>query len=185
MKYGIFIFPTEYSIRADILARAVEERGFESLWLPEHTHIPVRRRSPYPAGGELPKNYFHVADPFVGLAAAAAVTRKIKLGTGICLVIEHDPIVLAKKVASLDVLSGGRFIFGVGGGWNAEEMANHGTVFKTRWKLLGERMEAMKQIWSQHEPEYHGEFVNFDPMQSWPKPRLFQSSSPMRRSRIK
>jgi probable F420-dependent oxidoreductase len=170
MKYGIFIFPTEYSIRVDQLARAVEERGFDSLWLPEHSHIPVARRSHYPAGGELPKPYFHIADPFVGLAAAAAVTTRIKLGTGICLVVEHDPIILAKKVASLDLLSGGRFIFGVGAGWNAEEMENHGTVFRTRWRLLRERIEAMKLIWTEEEAEYHGEFVDFDPIWCYPKP---------------
>jgi probable F420-dependent oxidoreductase len=170
MKYGIFIFPTEYSIRVDQLARAVEERGFDSLWLPEHSHIPVARRSHYPGGGELPKPYFHIADPFVGLAAAAAVTTKIKLGTGICLVVEHDPIILAKKVASLDLLSGGRFIFGVGAGWNAEEMENHGTVFRTRWRLLRERIEAMKLIWTEEEAEYHGEFVDFGPIWCYPKP---------------
>src|SRR5260370_24169954 len=164
MKYGIFIFPTEYSIRVDQLARAVEERGFDSLWLPEHSHIPVARRSHYPAGGELPEPYFHIADPFVGLAAAAAVTSKIKLGTGICLVVEHDPIILAKKVASLDLLSVGRFIFGVGAGWNAEEMENHGTVFRTRWRLLRERIESMKLIWTEEEAQYHGEFVGFDPI---------------------
>jgi probable F420-dependent oxidoreductase len=170
MKYGIFTFPTEYSMRAAQLGRAVEERGFESLWVPEHTHIPVHRRSPYPAGGELPKDYFHISDPFVELAAAAAATRRIKLGTAICLVIEHDPIVLAKKVASLDLLSGGRFIFGIGAGWNAEEMENHGTAFDTRYRLLRERVEAMKQIWTQDEAEYHGEFVNFDKIWSYPKP---------------
>jgi probable F420-dependent oxidoreductase len=170
MKYGIFIFPTEYSMRVDQLARAVEERGFDSLWLPEHSHIPVVRRSHYPGGGELPKPYFHIADPFVGLAAAAAVTTRIKLGTGICLVVEHDPIILAKKVASLDLLSGGRFIFGVGAGWNAEEMENHGTVFRTRWRLLRERIEAMKLIWTEEEAQYHGEFVDFDPIWCYPKP---------------
>ena len=170
MKYGIFTVPTEYSIRVDHLARAVEERGFESLWLPEHTHIPVHRRSPYPGGGELPRDYFHIADPFVGLAAAAAVTTKIKLGTAICLVIQHDPIVLAKKVASLDLLSHGRFIFGIGAGWNAEEMANHGTVFRTRHRLLRERIEAIKRIWCDNEPEYRGTLVNFDRIWSFPKP---------------
>ena len=170
LKFGIFILPTEYSIRVDQLARAVEERGFESLWLPEHTHIPVRRRSHYPGGGELPRDYFHIADPFVGLSAAAAVTTKIKLGTAICLVIQHDPIVLAKKVASLDVLSRGRFIFGIGAGWNADEMANHGTVFRTRHRLLRERIEAMKRIWCDNRPEYYGTFVNFDPIQLFPKP---------------
>ena len=170
MKYGIFTFPTEYSIRADQLARAVEERGFDSLWFPEHTHIPVARCTPYPAGGELPKDYSHIADPFVGLAAAAAVTKKIKLGTAICLVVEHDPIVLAKLVASLDLLSGGRFIFGIGAGWNAEEMENHGTAFDTRYRLMRERMDAMKALWTKEEAECHGKFVNFDPVWSYPKP---------------
>ena len=191
MKYGIFTFPTEYSIRVDQLARAVEERGFESLWLPEHTHIPVQRRSPYPAGGALPRDYFHIADPFVGLAAAAAVTKKIKLGTAICLVIEHDPIVLAKKAASLDFLSGGRFIFGIGTGWNAEEMENHGTVFRTRYRLLRERIEAIKRIWCDNEPEYHGQFVNFDRMRSFPKPVhkphppiFFGGDTPLARQRV-
>jgi probable F420-dependent oxidoreductase len=191
MKYGIFTFPTEYSIQVDQLARAVEERGFESLWLPEHTHIPVQRRSPYPAGGQLPKDYFHIADPFVGLAAAAAVTRKIKLGTAICLVVQHDPIVLAKKAASLDLLSGGRFIFGIGTGWNAEEMANHGTVFRTRYRLLRERIEAIKRIWCDNEPEYHGRFVNFGPIRSFPKPVhkphppiFFGGHTPLARQRV-
>ena len=191
MKYGIFTFPTEYSIRVDQLARAVEERGFESLWLPEHTHIPVRRRSPYPGGGQLPRDYFHIADPFVGLAAAAAVTTKIKLGTAICLVIQHDPIVLAKKAASLDFLSGGRLIFGIGTGWNAEEMENHGTVFRTRYRLLRERIEAIKSIWCDNEPEYHGSFVNFNPIRSFPKPVqkphppiFFGGHTPLARQRV-
>ncbi|HEV3111592.1 MAG TPA: LLM class F420-dependent oxidoreductase [Candidatus Binataceae bacterium] len=191
MKYGIFTFPTEYSMRADQLARAVEERGFDSLWFPEHTHIPVARQSPYPAGGELPKDYIHIADPFVGLAAAAAVTKKIKLGTAICLVVEHDPIVLAKQVASIDLLSGGRFIFGIGAGWNAEEMENHGTVFDTRYRLLRERMDAMKAMWTQEEAEYHGKFVNFDPLWSYPKPAqkpwppiFFGGHTPAARQRV-
>jgi probable F420-dependent oxidoreductase len=170
MEHGIVIFSTDYAIRPDELARAAEERGFESLFVPEHTHIPVSRRTPYPGGGELPKEYSHTMDPFVSLAAAAAVTKKIKLATGICLVIEHDPIVLAKEVATLDVLSNGRFILGIGAGWNVEEMENHGTNFKTRWKLLRERVEAMKAIWSNDEAYYHGEFVNFDSVWSWPKP---------------
>jgi probable F420-dependent oxidoreductase len=191
MKYGIFTFPTQSSVRADQLARAVEARGFESLWLPEHTHIPVSRRTPYPAGGELPMEYMHIADPFVGLAAAAAVTRKIKLGTGICLVVEHDPIVLAKRVASLDLISGGRFIFGIGAGWNAEEMENHGTAFNTRYRLMHERIAAMKEIWSQERPEYHGEFVSFDPIWSYPKPVqkpwppiFFGGHTPLARRRV-
>jgi len=170
MRYGLVMFPTDYSIRPDELARAAEERGFESLFFPEHTHIPASRRTPYPAGGELPKEYSHSHDPFVALSMAAAVTKKIKLATGICLVIERDPIVLAKEVASLDLLSGGRVILGIGGGWNVEEMENHGTTFKTRWKLLRERVEAMKAIWQREEGSYRGEFVKFDPIWSYPKP---------------
>src|SRR5437867_3866537 len=144
MHYGVFIFPTDYSIRIDELARAAEERGFESLFVTEHTHIPTSRRSPFAGGGPLPKEYSHTLDPFVGLTAAAAATRRLKVGTGICLVIEHDPITLAKTIASLDLLSNGRFLFGIGAGWNAEEMENHGTVFKTRFRLLRERILAMK-----------------------------------------
>ena len=170
MKYGIAMFPTDYSIRPDDLARAAEERGFESVFFPEHTHIPTSRKTPYPAGGELPKEYSHTHDPFVALAMAAAVTKKLKLATGICLVIERDPIVLAKEVASLDLLSGGRVIFGIGGGWNVEEMANHGTVFKSRWKLLRERIEAMKAIWQAEAATYRGDMVSFDPIWSYPKP---------------
>src|SRR5713226_387229 len=136
MRIGVFYFPTDYGIDLAELARALEDRGFASLFVPEHTHIPVSRRTPYPGGGELPKEYSHTMDPFVSLAAAAAVTKKIKLATGICLVIEHDPIVLAKEVATLDMLSNGRFILGIGAGWNVDEMENHGTNFKTRWKLL-------------------------------------------------
>jgi len=170
MKYGIVMFPAHYAIRPDELARAAEERGFESLFFPEHTHIPASRRSPYPGGGELPKEYSHTHDLFVTLAAAAVVTKKIKVGAGICLVIERDPITTAKEVASVDVLSNGRLLFGIGGGWNAEEMEHHGTVFKTRWKLLRERVLAMKEIWTKDEAEFHGELVNFDPIWSWPKP---------------
>jgi probable F420-dependent oxidoreductase len=170
MKYALSIFPTEYAIRIDELARAAEERGFESLWVPEHTHIPTSRRTPYPAGTELPKEYSHTLDPFVALSIAAAVTTRLKIGTAICLVVERDPIVLAKEVASLDLLSNGRFLFGVGVGWNVEEMENHGTEFKTRRTLMKERIEAMKAMWTQQEPGYHGRFVNFDPIWSYPKP---------------
>jgi probable F420-dependent oxidoreductase len=138
--------------------------------LPEHTHIPASRRSPWPGGAELPKEYWHTLDLFVALTAAAAVTTTLKLVTAICLLVERDPIITAKEVASLDVLSNGRVIFGIGGGWNAEEMENHGTVFKTRWKLLRERVLAMKKIWTEDAAEYHGEFVDFDPIWSWPKP---------------
>jgi probable F420-dependent oxidoreductase len=170
MLYGVYIFATDYAIRPDHLAQALEERGFESLWLPEHTHIPANRRTPYPAGGELPKEYWHTHDPFVALAAAASVTTQLRIATGICLVIERDPIITAKEVASLDFLSNGRFIFGIGGGWNAEEMENHGTNFKKRWRVLRERVLAMKEIWTKEEAEFHGEFVNFDPIWSYPKP---------------
>ncbi len=170
MKFGVFMFDTDYAIRIDELARAAEERGFESLWIPEHTHIPKSRKSPWPGGAELPKEYWHTHDPFVALAMAAAVTTRLRVGTGICLVIERDPITLAKEVASLDALSNGRFLFGIGGGWNAEEMANHGTAFKARWRVLRERVLAMKAIWTKDEPEFHGEFVNFDPIWSHPKP---------------
>jgi alkanesulfonate monooxygenase SsuD/methylene tetrahydromethanopterin reductase-like flavin-dependent oxidoreductase (luciferase family) len=144
MHFGLMMFATDYAIRVDELAREAEARGFESLWLPEHTHIPTSRRSPWPGGGELPKEYWHAHDPFVALATAAAVTKNLKVATGICLLIQRDPITTAKEVASLDFLSNGRFLFGIGGGWNAEEMEHHGTAFKTRWQLLRERVEAMK-----------------------------------------
>jgi len=170
MDYGVVMFPTEYAIQPDELARALEERGFESLWVPEHTHIPASRRSPFPGGGQLPKEYWSAYDPFVALMAAAGATRRLRLGTGICLVIERDPIVMAKEVATLDRLSNGRVIFGIGGGWNAEEMEHHGTQFKSRWRLLRERVLAMKEIWTKDEAEYHGEFVNFDKIWSLPKP---------------
>ena len=170
MKYGVFQFSTDYAIRIDDLARETEARGFESLFVPEHTHIPASRKSPWPGGADLPREYWHTVDPFVGLAAAAAVTTKLKLGTGICLVIERDPIVLAKEVASLDYLSRGRVLFGIGGGWNAEEMAHHGTEFENRWKVLRERIAAMQEIWTKDEAEYHGKFVNFDKLWSYPKP---------------
>jgi len=170
MKFGVSMFNTDYSIRIDELARAAEERGFESLWVPEHTHIPKSRKSPWPGGANLPKEYWHTHDPFVALATAAAVTTRLKVGTGICLVIERDPITLAKEVASLDFLSNGRFLFGIGGGWNAEEMENHGTDFKKRWRIMRERILAMKEIWTKDEAEFHGEFVNFDPIWSYPKP---------------
>jgi probable F420-dependent oxidoreductase len=170
MEFGVVIFPTDYAIGMAELGRACEERGFESLWVAEHTHIPVSRRTPWPGGAELPQHYWHTLDPFVALTAAAATTTRLKLGTGICLVVERDPIVLAKEVASLDLVSEGRFLFGVGGGWNREELENHGTSFPLRWRVLRERIVAMKRIWTEDEPEFHGEFVNFDPIWSWPKP---------------
>jgi probable F420-dependent oxidoreductase len=170
MKYGVAMFPTDYAIPTDALARELEARGFESLWLPEHTHIPAIRKSPWPGGADLPRDYWHTLDPFVALGAAAAVTWTLMLGTGICLVIERDPIILAKEIASLDFISGGRVLFGIGGGWNAEEMEDHGTPFSERWKILRERIAAMKAIWTQEEAQYHGKYVNFDKLWSYPKP---------------
>ena len=170
MKFGVYMFPTDYAIDPVSLGRAVEGHGFESLFVPEHTHIPTNRRSPFPGGGELPKEYSHTLDPFVALGAVAAATERLMLGTGICLVIERDPITLAKEVASLDFISGGRVLFGIGGGWNREEMENHGTDPTRRWKVLRERIEAMQQIWTEDAAEYHGEFVDFDPIWQWPKP---------------
>ena len=170
MDFGAMMFCTDFSIRPDDLAKLLEDRGFESMWVPEHSHIPADRRSPWPGGAELPQEYWHTYDPFVALTAAAAATTTLKVGTGICLVIERDPIMMAKEVASVDRLSNGRFIFGIGGGWNREEMANHGTRSRSRWRLLRERILAMKEIWTQEEAEFHGEFVNFDKMWAYPKP---------------
>jgi probable F420-dependent oxidoreductase len=170
MHVGVAIFCTDYSIGPAQLAKALEERGFDSFWVAEHSHIPLSRASPFPQGGDLPKKYYDVMDPFVVLSAAAAVTTKIKLATGICLVPQRDPIQTAKSVASLDQISGGRFLFGVGAGWNADEMANHGTDFKQRNKIMKERIEAMRLIWTKSKPEYSGEFVRFGPMMTWPKP---------------
>ena len=170
MHHGVMMFVTDYSMGPAELAVAAEERGFESLWLPEHSHIPASRRSPWPGGPELPKMYYDTMDPFVALGAAAAVTDTIKLATGICLVIQRDPIQTAKEVATLDQISGGRFLFGVGAGWNAEEMEDHGTDFATRFELMRERVLAMKAIWTEDEAQYHGRYVDFDPMMAWPKP---------------
>ena len=170
MEFGASIFFTDYSISPAELAVALEERGFDSLWAPEHSHIPVPRRTPMPGGGELPKRYYDVMDPFVTLTAAAAVTKRLKLGTGVCLVIQRDTIQTAKLVASIDQISNGRFLFGIGGGWNAEEIENHGAVFATRFKKMREQIEAMKAIWTQSKPEYHGDIVDFAPMMTWPKP---------------
>jgi probable F420-dependent oxidoreductase len=171
MNYGVAIFFTDYSIGPLEMGVALEERGFESLWAPEHSHIPLSRKSPYPQGGELPKKYYDVMDPFVTLSAAAAATKTLKLGTGICLVVQRDPIQTAKSVASLDQISKGRFLFGIGAGWNEDEMANHGTTdFKGRFKLMEERVRAMREIWSKSKPEFSGTHVKFGPMMSWPKP---------------
>jgi probable F420-dependent oxidoreductase len=170
MDFGVLMFPADFAVAPDELARMVEERGFESLFFPEHTHIPVSRQTPYAGGDELPDYYWHTYDPFVALTAAAMATERLRVGTGICLVVERDPITTAKEVASLDRLSGGRFLFGVGAGWNVEEMANHGTDAKRRFGIMRERIEAMKVIWTQDEPSYHGRYVDFDPIWSWPKP---------------
>lgn len=170
MRIGVFYFPTEYGIDIAELARALEDRGFESLFVCEHTHIPVSRRTPFPGGGELPRRYAHTHDPFVALSFAAAATQRLLLGTGVCLVTQRDPIVTAKSVASLDRLSGGRFVFGIGGGWNVEEMENHGTRYETRFRLMRERVLAMKALWTEEEAEFHGEFVDFEPVWCWPKP---------------
>ena len=170
MKFGALMFFTDYAISAVDLAKALEERGFESVWAPEHSHIPTSRKSPFPGGGDLPKRYYDAMDPFVSLTAAAVATTKLKVGTGVCLVQQRDPIQTAKLVASLDQVSDGRFLFGVGGGWNQDEMENHGTEFKTRFKLMRERIEAMKEIWTKSKAEYHGDMVSFDEMMAWPKP---------------
>jgi probable F420-dependent oxidoreductase len=171
LKIGAVMFFTEYSMRPDALARALEERGFESLWVPEHSHIPLSRLSTYPSGGPLIRPYYDIMDPFLVLNAAATVTTTLKIGTGVCLVNQRDPIHLAKAVSTIDQLSDGRFLFGVGNGWNQDEMEDHGTIFASRHKLVRERIEAMKRIWTEDEPEYHGEFVDFAKMNQWPKPR--------------
>jgi probable F420-dependent oxidoreductase len=170
MDFGVMMFPTEYSVAPDELAVMVEQRGYESLFFPEHTHIPASRATPYPAGGDLPREYWHTYDPFIALTAAAAATERLRIATGICLVVERDPIITAKEVASLDQLSGGRLLFGVGAGWNIEEMANHGTDGSRRFGVLRERVEAMKAIWSEEEASYHGEHVDFEAIWSFPKP---------------
>jgi probable F420-dependent oxidoreductase len=170
MDTGVAIFPTHDAIDPESLARLVEQRGHESLFFPEHTHIPASRVSPYPAGGDLPRKYSHTYDLFVSMTAAAVATTKLRVGSGICLLIERDPIVAAKEVASIDFLSGGRVEFGVGAGWNREEMANHGTDPRKRMAILRERVEAMKTIWTEEEASYKGDHVSFDRIWSWPKP---------------
>jgi probable F420-dependent oxidoreductase len=171
MKYGVSMFPTEYSIAPGALARALEERGFESFWVPEHSHFPVSDMTPGRDSGGLPNMYYDVVDPFVALSMAAEATERIRLGTSICLVVQRDPIQTAKQVASLDVLSGGRVDFGVGGGWNPFEIGQHGTDFTTRLALMKERIGAMKQLWTQEQAEFQGEFVNLAPSFAWPKPQ--------------
>ena len=170
MKIGVAMFCTDYAISPTDLAGALEDRGFESMWFPEHSHIPLSRDSAWPKGGELPKRYYDVMDPFVVMGAAAAVTTTLKIGSGICLVPQRDVIQTAKQVATIDQISKGRFLFGIGTGWNADEMANHGVAFKPRHKVMREKIEAMRVIWTKAKPEYHGDFVNFDPMMTWPKP---------------
>jgi len=170
VELGLAHFATDYGMQPAELARRAEELGFESLFFPEHTHIPASRDTDYPGGGELPREYSHILDPFVGLAAAAAATERLKVGTGVCLIIERDPIVTAKEVATLDLISGGRFLFGVGAGWNVEEMRNHGTDPDTRFRRMRESVEAMKAIWTEDEAEYHGRIIDFGPIWSWPKP---------------
>jgi probable F420-dependent oxidoreductase len=170
MLYGLTIFATDYSMAPADVARAAEDRGFESLLLPEHTHMPVHRKNPWPGGPVMPKEYSYTFDPFVSLSAAATATRELKVGTSICLVIQRDPIITAKEVATLDRLSGGRFIFGIGGGWNLEEVENHGTRFSRRFSILRERILAMRELWTQEEAEFHGRYVDFDKVLSYPKP---------------
>ncbi|MGW3359989.1 LLM class F420-dependent oxidoreductase [Streptomyces bungoensis] len=170
MKFGVSTFITDEGIGPKALGPALEERGFDSLLLAEHSHIPVKRESPYPGGGELPRMYYRTLDPFVALSAAASVTRDLLLGTGIALVIQRDPIHTAKEVASLDLISGGRAVFGVGAGWNREEMRNHGTDPAVRGRLMDERIRAMIELWTKEKAEFHGDFVDFDPVYAWPKP---------------
>lgn len=170
MQIGALIFPTDLSIRPDRLAVAMEERGFESLWVPEHTHIPASRRTPWPGGPELPDMYRRTLDPFVALTAAAAVTTTLKVGTGVCLVAQHHAITLAKSVASVDLVSDGRFLFGVGVGWNEDEMEHHGVDPKKRRSVVRETVLAMRGLWTEEEFGYEGEHVRFSPSWSWPKP---------------
>src|SRR5579864_4457333 len=176
MKFGASMFFTDYSMTPAELAVALEQRGFDIVWAPEHSHIPLSRKTPFVLGGDLPKRYYDVMDPFVSLAAAATATKTLKIGTGVCLIAQRDPIQTAKLVASIDHVSGGRFLFGVGNGWNQDEIENHGTVFATRHKLARERIEAMKALWTQDEAEYHGELVNLERTNQWPKP--FQKPYP-------
>jgi probable F420-dependent oxidoreductase len=170
VRLGISTFPTEDSIDVRTLGQALEERGFESLFVPEHTHIPVNPLTRTPSGSDIPDEFRRTPDPFVVLGAVAACTERLLLGTGICLVVERDPIITAKEVATVDLLSGGRFLFGIGGGWNREEMENHGTDFARRFELLRERVLAMKELWTRETAEFHGTHVDFDPVWQWPKP---------------
>lgn len=169
LKFGASMFFTDYSMAPGELGQALEQRGFESVWAPEHSHIPLSRKTPFPGGGDLPKKYYDAMDPFVTLTAAAVATKTLKVGTGVCLIPQRDPIQTAKLVASIDQVSGGRFLFGVGNGWNQDELEDHGVRFADRHKVARERIEAMKVIWTKSKAEYHGEFVNFDPIMTWPK----------------
>jgi probable F420-dependent oxidoreductase len=170
MRCGVTIFLTDHTIGPAEVARAVEERGLDSVWAPEHTHIPVARKTPYPGGGALPPEYYRTLDPFVSLSAAAAVTSRIRLATGVCLVAQRDPIVTAKEVASLDFISGGRFTFGVGLGWNQDEAEDHGVDFKRRRAIVREKLLAMQRLWSDEVASFEGELVKLPPSNAWPKP---------------
>src|SRR5216683_3068718 len=170
MDFGAAMFFTDYSMKPAEFGQALEARGFESVWAPEHSHIPSTRKTPPAGGGELGKQYYDVMDPFVTLTAAAMATKTLKVETGVCLVIQRNTIQTAKLVASIDQVSGGRFLFGIGGGWNAEEIENHGTEFASRFKKMREQIEGMKEIWTQPKPEYHGDIVDFPSMMTWPKP---------------
>lgn len=177
MKTGVLIFATDYTIQMDELAKELEDRGFESLLVPEHTHIPASRESAWPGGADLPKEYSHTYDPFVALSFAAAATKTLKLGTGICLLPQRDTITTAKSVASLDRMSGGRFLFGIGGGWNVEEMQQHGTQYNERFAKMKEQVLAMKMLWSEEEAEFHGQHVNFEA--TWQHPKPLQTPPPV------
>ena len=170
MQFGVAIFPTDETLTPDELGRETEAHGFESLFFAEHTHIPASRETPYPAGGELPREYSRILDPFVALTAAATATERLRVATGLCLIVERDPITTAKEVATLDLVSDGRLLFGVGAGWNLEEMRNHGTDPERRFGLMRERVEAMKEIWTSDEASYSGRHVSFDRVWAWPKP---------------
>jgi probable F420-dependent oxidoreductase len=170
MRYALIMFPTEYSIQPAELGRLAEEKGFDSVWLPEHTHIPLSRKTPWPGGPELPKEYVHTYDPIVALTAMAGATTTLKLATGIILMPQRDPITTAKELATLDNLSNGRVIVGIGGGWNQDELEDHGVEFRQRFPVLRERVLAMQALWTQEEAEFHGKYVNFDASWAYPKP---------------
>lgn len=172
MKFGVATVLTDDGVDPTLWARKIEALGFESLFLADHTHIPVSRETPYPHPpfGDLPRRYYRTRDPLISIAAMGMVTDRVLLGTGICLVVERDPILLAKQVATIDHVTNGRFLFGVGAGWNKEEMRNHGTDPRQRMAIMRERIEAIREIWTKEQAEYHGAHVDFDPIFSWPKP---------------